>query len=350
MPAAVLVIARALHRRRSLTGRLVTATTVVVLGPLLLLLLVLSGVQAAAPPGSTVPTPVARGPVPATLAASDLSEISAVPAALRPDFLAAARAYALPPALLAAVAEVESGFTPTAVGPPVAGGPAEGMMQFLPSSWTLFNLVPGATPFDPGPAVLAASRHLLSSGALPGGGFDAVAGLFGYNHSRPYGQHVLNVAAGYGYRYDATAPPDDPVRYHYPLALTTPADTAAGLTSASGAPAPLLLPTAPGTAVLACVRAAVVTAATPSATAAGALVLRGEDGFLYQYTGLSAMTPGLAPGVVLEPGAALGTSGTALGFGIRHDTSAGWVTAAAYLASWPQTASAAPALPARASA
>lgn len=333
MPApALLTVLAGTRRGRSLTGRLVQVTAVLVVGPPLLMLLVLSGVQAAptTPDGTGLPDGGPGGPVPATLAASDAAQVAAVPPVLRSDFLAAARTYALPPALLAAVGKVESDFTPTAVGPPVPGGPAEGMMQFLPSSWTLFNKVPGASPFDPGPAVLAAARHLLSSGALPGGGFDAVQGLFGYNHSRPYGQHVLAIAASYGYRYDPTRPPDDPVRYHYPL------DTPAAVpTSATADGATLTAPA--GTDAVACIRAAVV------AGGGGSVVLRGEDGFLYTYTGLASTTSNLRPGNVVEPGTPIGTTGGPLGFSIRHNSHTSPIAPAAYLAVWPHDPPAGPA-------
>lgn len=122
-----------------------------------------------------------------------------VPAWFPPMAAEAQAEFGVPAPLLAAVAEVESDFTPTAVGPPVPGGPALGLMQFLPSSWRLFTVVPGATPFDPGPAVLAAAHHLRVSGTTAAG-WDVRAALFGYNHSTAYVARVLAVAAGYGYR------------------------------------------------------------------------------------------------------------------------------------------------------
>ncbi|HEV7207977.1 MAG TPA: transglycosylase SLT domain-containing protein, partial [Mycobacteriales bacterium] len=113
--------------------------------PLLVLLSFAGAPDAAARPAGSVAV-LGAGYVTAT----DASQVRDVPTALRPAFLLAAHRYALPPALLAAVGKVESGFDPAAVGPPVPGGPAEGMMQFLPSSWQLFNVIPGATPYDPG--------------------------------------------------------------------------------------------------------------------------------------------------------------------------------------------------------
>lgn len=183
--------------------RLIAAVAGCCFGLPLLVLLTLAGApDAGALPGApdaAALTDAGATAVPGATG-SEASQLRAVPAALRPAFLAAARRYALPPALLAAVGKVESGFDPAAVGPPVPGGPAEGMMQFLPGSWQLFNVVPGATPFDPGPAVLAAANHLRHSGALPGGGWDVSQALFGYNHSTVYVAQVLAVAADYGYR------------------------------------------------------------------------------------------------------------------------------------------------------
>ncbi|HVA59540.1 MAG TPA: transglycosylase SLT domain-containing protein [Mycobacteriales bacterium] len=140
------------------------------------------------------------------LAAAALSAVPAgptggapgVPVPYRPWFAAAAARFGVPAPLLEAVAEVESGFDPAAVGPPTRYGRAEGLMQFLPSSWPLFNVVAGATPFEPRPAILAAAHHLAYSGATPTG-FDPARALYGYNHSSAYVALVLRVAAGYGY-------------------------------------------------------------------------------------------------------------------------------------------------------
>ena len=78
-------------------------------------------------------------------------------------FSAAAAKYHLSPALLAAVAKVESGYNPGAVSP--AG--AQGLMQLMPS--TAAGL--GVNPFDPAQAVDGAarilSRNLSEFGSLP---------------------------------------------------------------------------------------------------------------------------------------------------------------------------------------
>jgi len=78
-------------------------------------------------------------------------------------FREAATRYGLSPALLAAVAKVESGYNPSAVSP--AG--AQGLMQLMPG--TAAGL--GVNPFDPAQAVDGAarllSRNLHDFGSLP---------------------------------------------------------------------------------------------------------------------------------------------------------------------------------------
>jgi murein DD-endopeptidase MepM/ murein hydrolase activator NlpD len=206
--------------------------------------------------------------------------------------------------LLVAVAEVESGFDPAAVGPPVPGGPALGLMQFLPSSWSLYNTRPGATPFEPGPTLDAAARHLLASGALPGGAWDAAQALLGYNHSAQYVQTVLLRAAAYGYRYDPQAPPLDPSRYVFPLRGVGEYGPFHHDYPATDVFAPI------GTPVLACVRAQVLRLSRSDIGKGGlSVTLRGEDGWRYYYAHLSALVPQLQPGQVVEAGAVLGLSG-----------------------------------------
>jgi soluble lytic murein transglycosylase-like protein len=78
-------------------------------------------------------------------------------------FAAAASRYGLPPALLAAVAKVESGYNPQAVS---AAG-AQGLMQLMPD--TARGL--GVNPFDPSQAIDGAARMLSGNlrefGSLP---------------------------------------------------------------------------------------------------------------------------------------------------------------------------------------
>lgn len=78
-------------------------------------------------------------------------------------FASAASRYGLPPALLAAVAKVESGYNPQAVS---AAG-AQGLMQIMPA--TAQGL--GVNPFDPSQAIDGAARvlsgNLRKFGSLP---------------------------------------------------------------------------------------------------------------------------------------------------------------------------------------
>jgi hypothetical protein len=238
------------------------------------------------------------------VAGDDTAQVAVAPEAFRQFFVEAARRFVLPPALLVAIADVESGFDPNAVGEPIPGGPAEGMMQFLPGSWVRFNVVPGATPYDPRAAVLAAANHLLASGRLDGGGWDAAQALRGYGPSTAYAATVLAKAAEYGYRYSPAGPPLDATRYVFPM---TPAGDyvdghhdypANDIFAAIGIP------------VVACVRAEVLRT-SPVETGKGGITvtLRGEDGWRYYYAHLAVLDPAIEPGVVVEAGARLGLSG-----------------------------------------
>jgi murein DD-endopeptidase MepM/ murein hydrolase activator NlpD len=276
----------------------------------------------------------------AAVAGDDAAQVAAAPEVYRLFFVAAARRFVLPPALLVAVADIESGFDPDAVGDPIPGGPAEGMMQFLPDSWTRFNVVPGATPYDPGPAVLAAANHLLASGAMPGGAWDAARALYGYGgRSSTYVTAVLAKAATYGYRYDPAGPPRDATRYTFPM--TPPGDYGDGH---HDYPATDIFTTI-GTSVVACVRS-VVLRVSPVETGKGGVTatLRGEDGWRYYYAHLSVLDPAIRPGVVVEAGTRLGLSGNTgdarttephLHFGIsREGSAAGEINPYPYLRLW----------------
>jgi murein DD-endopeptidase MepM/ murein hydrolase activator NlpD len=275
----------------------------------------------------------------AAVAGDDNAQVAAAPEAFRSFFIAAARRFVLPPALLVAVADIESGFDPNAVGDPIPGGPAEGMMQFLPDSWRRFNVVPGATPYDPRAAVLAAANHLLASGRLDGGGWDAAQALTGYGHSTAYAATVLAKAAEYGYRYSPTGPPLDATRYVFPM--TPPGDYVNGHHDypANDIFAPI------GTPVVACVRAEVLRTSPVEAGKGGITVtLRGEDGWRYYYAHLSVLDAAIRPGVVVEAGTRLGLSGNTgnarmtephLHFGISKTGSvAGEINPYPYLRLW----------------
>jgi murein DD-endopeptidase MepM/ murein hydrolase activator NlpD len=283
------------------------------------------------------------GAVSAQAGGSDAAQLAAVPAELREAFLDAARRYALPPALLAAVGKVESGFDPAAVGPPVPGGPALGMMQFLHASWERFNPVPGASPFEPGPAVLAAAEHLLSSGRLPGGAWDAARALLGYNRSAAYVRTVLAQAAEYGYRYSPHGPPLDGDRYTFPVAGPVSYGAAHHDYPATDIFAPI------GAPVLAAVRAEVLRLSRTDRGKGGlSVTLRGEDGWRYYYAHLSTVRSDLSVGDIVEAGELLGANGNSgnarttpphLHLGISQTGSvAGQLSPYPYLQVWPRTA------------
>jgi peptidoglycan DL-endopeptidase CwlO len=111
-------------------------------------------------------TPVAGGagvPAGVATAASSSPALAAAPAAYRSLFEEAGRRHGVAPALLAAVAKVESGFNRSAV----SGAGARGLMQLMPS--TARGL--GVDPMDPVQAVDGAARllasHLRTYGSVP---------------------------------------------------------------------------------------------------------------------------------------------------------------------------------------
>ncbi len=130
---------------------------------------------------------------------------------------ASAASCGLPWEVLAAVAKIESGFDPRAVGPLIpqlAGTEDEhalGMMQFLPSTYRgLIARVDEATGrglgadgiWDPASALHAAAFYLCDSGAASG---DLRSALFAYNHDERYVDAVLAQAAAYGLGTDGGA-------------------------------------------------------------------------------------------------------------------------------------------------
>lgn len=130
----------------------------------------------------------------------DEAQASAAPPELRPVFIAAARRFVLPPALLVAVAEIT--------------GDERSLMGLTPSEWSRFGR---GDRGDAQEQVDAAARLLLAAGAAGDGGWDAARGLAGYTTTAGRVGEVLALAAEYGYRYRADGPPLDPDRYVFPL-------------------------------------------------------------------------------------------------------------------------------------
>lgn len=110
----------------------------------------------------------------------------------------AATCPGLPPEVLMAIGDVESGHGAND-GPSSAG--AVGPMQFEPDTFTEYALpVPAGgadppTPWDPTDAVYAAARALCANGAR--NGVDIPGAVFAYNHDLGYVTQVLSIAAIY---------------------------------------------------------------------------------------------------------------------------------------------------------
>jgi len=192
-------IAAALDLSRLVRGALTVIGTV-------LLALVLAGNFVIAALGAVVP---ALNPFSAPGGRS--AQAGAIPSAyLAMMRQASAASCGLPWEVLAAVAKIESGFDPRAVGPLIpqlAGTEDEhalGLMQFLPSTYRgLIARVDAATGsglgpdgiWDPESAIHAAAFYLCDSGAAAG---DLRAALFAYNRDEQYVAAVLAQAAAYG--------------------------------------------------------------------------------------------------------------------------------------------------------
>ena len=142
---------------------------------------------------------VAGDPGTSMPAVSVVSGLAPMPASFRGLYLAAAATCpGLPPEVLMAIGEVESGHGSND-GPSSAG--AVGPMQFEPSTFAAYDrpVPPGGasppSPWDPTDAIYAAARDLCANGGL--GGADLPGAVFAYNHSRAYVAEVLSVAARY---------------------------------------------------------------------------------------------------------------------------------------------------------
>jgi murein DD-endopeptidase MepM/ murein hydrolase activator NlpD len=254
----------------------------------------------------------------------DEAQVSAAPPDLRPVFIAAARRFVLPPALLVAVAEV-------------AGG-TRSLTGLTASEWSRFG---HGDPADPREAVVAAARLLLAAGAAGDGGWDAARALGGYTALADRVDEVLALAAEYGYRYRSDGPPLDPDRYVFPLV----GDVSYG-PAHHDYPATDIF-TAIGTPVVAVTRSVVLRLSRTEVGKGGVTVTaRGEDGWRYYYAHLSRLAPSVRPGDVVEAGTLLGWSGNTgnarttaphLHFGISlYGQTAGEISPYPYLQIWRQ--------------
>ena len=149
------------------------------------------GAGIAAPVGASPAAGAAPGPLPAF-----------VPAEYAPLVWRAAAANGLPPALLAALLQAESGYDPRALSP--AG--AQGIAQFMPATARGMGL---ADPFDPRQAIPTAARllsgHLREFGSIPmalaaynagGGAVRRYGGVPPYAETQAYVVRILALAGG----------------------------------------------------------------------------------------------------------------------------------------------------------
>jgi hypothetical protein len=154
--------------------------------------------------GNAAPAPAnaPRAPVPSTITpplplafSTSLAGIPAffiesfrIPPFLLPIYQAAGTSYGVPWQVLAAINEVETDYGRDLS---VSSAGAEGWMQFLPSSWSIYGVDANGDgfkdPYNPADAIFAAARYLRAAGAAT----DVRAAIFAYNHSQGYVESVL---------------------------------------------------------------------------------------------------------------------------------------------------------------
>jgi Transglycosylase SLT domain len=111
-----------------------------------------------------------------------------IPPFLLPIYQAAGTAYGIPWQVLAAINEVETDYGRDLS---VSSASAEGWMQFLPSSWTVYGVDANGDgfkdPYNPADAIFAAARYLRAAG----GDTNVRAAVYAYNHSQAYVGSVM---------------------------------------------------------------------------------------------------------------------------------------------------------------
>lgn len=121
-------------------------------------------------------------------------------------FEEAGRSYNVDPALLKAVAHVESRFNPKAKGPPTPYGRAEGMMQIIPSTARRLGV---EDPYDPKQAIPGAAKLLSENLDRFDSVEDAVAAYHGGPNTRLWGPKTRKYKGLVMAQYEGGAPRDD---------------------------------------------------------------------------------------------------------------------------------------------
>ena len=116
-------------------------------------------------------------------------------AALKPTWVAAARAFGLKWSVLAAITQIESGFGCN-MGPSSAG--AIGWTQFMPGTWKRWGMDADgdrhASPYNSVDAIFSTARYLRASGAP----HSYKRAIYAYNHAGWYVRDVLRRAKLFG--------------------------------------------------------------------------------------------------------------------------------------------------------
>jgi hypothetical protein len=223
--------------------------------------------------------------------------LAEIPAQYLAWFKVAGAQYGVPWYVLAAIAKVESDFNPDCIGPPnYTGELAEGLMQFLPSTWSEYGR---GSPFDPQAAIFAAARMLAAEGAAA----NLRSAIYDYNHAAWYVDEVMSIAD----RYEKEASnPGTQGGYAFPVAGQVSVISVFGNTTGRESPNQGIDLAAPeGTPVVA------FTAGTVSLSQGSPdgniLEIHGQDGNAYVYMDLEGYA--VADGATVQDGQLVGYVG-----------------------------------------
>ena len=223
--------------------------------------------------------------------------LAEIPAQYLAWFKAAGAEYGIPWYVLAAIAKVESDFNPDCIGPPnYTGELAEGLMQFLPSTWAEYG---SGSPFDPQAAIYAAAKML----AADGGAADIQGAIFDYNHADWYVDEVMSIAESYEAQADN---PQSAGGYAFPVEGPVTVTSGFGDTRGRSFPHQGIDLAAPeGTPVVAFTAGTV--SLSQSSPGGDILEIHGRDGNVYVYMHLQGYA--VANGAAVLPGQVVGYVG-----------------------------------------